>query len=502
MISLLFGLSLPGCDNKVAPPVKTMPKKSRLSKLAQIKRDGVLHVLTRSAPTTYYAVTNGHAGLEYDLVSLFAKQLGVRVQFHTANNLSELLTKTAQGEVDLAAAGLAITESRAQKIRFATPYHEIVEQVIYRSGTSRPKSPGDLNAGILEVVKDSSYVDSLKKLRKTVAPQLNWLTNPELDSNSLITLLDQGLIDYTVVDSTQALLIQRFYPQLHIAFDISSARQIGWALPQSADNSLYHAVNDFFQQIKQDQTLAQLLERYYGHVGSLDYVDKCKFYQHQQSRLPLYKPSFISAAKEQNLDWRLLAAIGYQESHWEDSAISPTGVRGLMMLTSDTALQVGIKDRTDPNQSIKGGALYFRQQLKKIPERIAEPDRTWFALAAYNIGYGHLEDARVLTRQQGRNPDKWLDVKATLPLLTQQYWFIQTRYGYARGEEPVVYVENVRNYYDLLVWLTTEKHEKQLFSKKYSHFGAEKWRFFFQKLSDWLVETKTWFDAQLHSIPI
>lgn len=499
IIGLIYLLSLSACDNRIATPTKPVEKKTKLSKLAQIKRDGVLHVLTRTAPSSYYRVANGHAGLEYDLVILFAKQLGVKVRFHTAKTFPELFNKTAQAEVDIAAAGLAITESREKRVRFSDSYHEIVEQVIYRSGTARPKTLLDLNNGILEVVKDSSHVDSLKALQKTVVPELTWLTNTKQDSNDLIALLDQGLIDYTITDSTQTLLNQRFYPKLQIAFDISAPRKIAWALPKSTDNSLYDAVNAFFKQIKQDKTLEQLLERYYGHVGSLDYVDKCKFYQHQQNRLPLYKPYFVSAAKQQGLDWRLLAAIGYQESHWENSAISPTGVKGLMMLTNDTALHLGIADRTDPGESIKGGALYFRQQLKKIPQRIPEPDRTWFALAAYNVGYAHLHDARILTRQQGRNPDKWLDVKETLPLLTEEQWFMQTKHGYARGDEPVMYVENVRNYYDLLVWLSTEKPAQE---KKTPDSVQERLKYFFQKAVDFLTETKKSFVTQISSISL
>lgn len=126
------------------------------------------------------------------------------------------------------------------------------------------------------------------------------------------------------------------------------------------------------------------------------------------------------------------------------------------MLTQGTAKQLGIKDRTDPVQSITGGALYFKQRLKKIPSRIQEPDRTWFALASYNVGFGHLEDARKITENRKGNPDKWLDVKESLPLLSKKKWYKHARYGYARGQEPVNYVENIRSYYDLLVWLTAE----------------------------------------------
>jgi membrane-bound lytic murein transglycosylase F len=168
---------------------------------------------------------------------------------------------------------------------------------------------------------------------------------------------------------------------------------------------------------------------------------------------------FETAAEENDLDWRLLAAMGYQESHWDPDAVSPTGVRGIMMLTLKTAKDLGIKDRLVPNNSIEGGARYFRQTLDRIPPSITEPDRTWMAMAAYNVGYGHLEDARVIAEQLGKNPDLWIDVKTTLPLLAKRKWYKKTRYGYARGWEPIQYVENIRSYYDILKWVDESNKE-------------------------------------------
>ena len=340
-------------------------------------------------------------------------------------------------------------------MRFAPAYDEITEQIIYRSGRRRPKNADDLAKGILEVVKGTSHINSLKKLQKKT-PALEWYVNDDLDTDGLLYLVNEGLIDYTVADSNQIKLIRRFYPKLNIAFNITEPRKLAWALSPSRDNSLYDEVVHFFADIKKDKTLDQLIERHYGHATSLNYVGLCKFREHKKKRLPLYQAYFEEAAKKYNFDWRLLAAIGYQESHWLKNARSPTGVRGIMMLTRGTARQMGIKNRNDPKQSIMGGARYFRHRIDKIPERIPEPDRTWMALAAYNVGYGHLEDARRLTQKLGGNPDKWIDVKKTLPLLSQKKWYKQTRHGYARGKEPVRYVENIRSHYELLVWLTGE----------------------------------------------
>lgn len=444
LIACLCSFLITHCDSKVSQ-----------TKLERIKQSGVLHVLTRSDPTTYYQGADGFVGLEYDLINLFAEHLGVKANIEVPNSFDELLNKIEQGNADIAAAGLTITETRQKTMRFAPVYQEITEQVIYRAGTRRPIDTSSLNEGILEVVKSTSHVDSLEKLKQS-HPNLTWQINQQFDTNGLLFLVNEGLIDYTIADSNQATLVRRFYPKLNIAFDISSPRQLAWALPLSDDASLYDEVVTFFNRIKADKTLDQLLEKHYGHASSLSYVDNCQFRHHQKSRLPQYLSYFQLAGMLYDIDWRLLAAIGYQESHWAASAVSAYGVEGIMMLTNDTADFLDVKDRTDPKQSIDGGARYFKQRLNLISDKIPEPDRTWFALASYNVGIGHLEDARQLTIQQGGNPDKWMDVKQRLPLLMEEKWHQQTKYGFARGKEPVQYVENIRSYYDLLVWLTEE----------------------------------------------
>ena len=456
----LFSLSIiTSCDNY-------SPQHRGFSKLDQVKLEGTINVLTRQDPTTYYEGSEGLTGLEYDLVMLFAKHLNVKVNFIFPDSFEDVLIQISEDKADIAAAGLTITEQRSKSMHFASPYQEITEQIIYRSGNKKPRSTNDLSKGIIEIVKGTSHIDILSKL-KTDHPDLNWNINDQLKTEGLLYLVNEGLIDYTIADSHLASTIKHFYPKLNIAFDITSPRQLAWALPLSNDNSLFDEVNLFFKQIKQDKTLEHLLEKHYGNKGNLSYVGNCTFRQHMESRLPAYEHLFKAEAKKHDIDWRLLAAIGYQESHWRSDVTSPTGVKGLMMLTTGTAKELGIKDRTAPAQSIAGGALYFKQRLKKIPDRIQEPDRTWFALASYNVGFGHLEDARILTVKRKGNPDKWLDVKESLPLLSQKKWYKQTRYGYARGKEPVRYVENIRSYYDLLVWLTEENQiEKNVMSIK------------------------------------
>jgi membrane-bound lytic murein transglycosylase F len=176
------------------------------------------------------------------------------------------------------------------------------------------------------------------------------------------------------------------------------------------------------------------------------------FTSNMRKTLPNYQQLIQQVAAEYQLDWHLLAAIAYQESHWNPLATSPTGVRGMMMLTLPTARELGVQDRLDPLQSLRGGARYLKNIKRRLPQRIAEPDLTWFALAAYNIGMGHLEDARVITQRQGRDPDVWVDVMAYLPYLQKSKYYEKARYGYARGSEPVTYVQNIRHYYSILQW--------------------------------------------------
>jgi membrane-bound lytic murein transglycosylase F len=231
-------------------------------------------------------------------------------------------------------------------------------------------------------------------------------------------------------------------------------------MAHAEDASLYQAMETFFDRIREDGTLTQLIERHYGHIGRLNFVELRTFVRHLDNRLPKYRAFFEEAAEIIDTDWRLLAAIGYQESHWNPKAKSPTGVRGIMMLTLATAKQMKIKSRLDPKQSIIGGAKYLRFIKRKLPDRIPEPDRLWLTLAGYNVGFGHIEDARILTKQLGDDPDKWAEVKKHLPKLSLKKWYKQLKRGYARGKEPVNYVDNIRAYYELLKWQLRQREAK------------------------------------------
>ncbi len=442
----------------VAIPLYSKPP---LSQLQQIQQRGTLKILTLNAASTYYLGDNGPDGFEYQLSRMFAEYLGVKPQIIVVERFAELYPELTFGSGDIIAAGVSEQDDVSHRyIQYGPGYHQVTQQLLYRKILhDRPKSLGDIKNGVIEVIEGSSEQRLLKRLSKNY-PDLSWNIVKDIAIEELIELVDQGLVDYLLADSHEIALQRRFFPELRIAFELGEAKQLRWAVKSGEDSSLLLAMRDFFAEVKKDGRLEQLIHRYYSHVARFNYSDLQTFTLHSKERLPKYRDIFEREAAKVGLDWKLLAAIGYQESLWNPKAKSPTGVRGLMMLTRNTAKQVKIKNRLDPEQSIIGGARYFKRVLKKIPERIKNPDRLWLALASYNIGYGHLEDARRITQQMKDDPDKWIDVKKYLPLLSRKKWYKNTKHGYARGSEPVKYVENIRKYYDLLSWMELKQDEQ------------------------------------------
>lgn len=420
------------------------------NQLEQILERGELRVVSRYGLTSYYNNGGELAGFEYELAQRFADYLGVTLKVTVPENLSKTLEMIESGQADIAAAGLTITRARQNRLRFGPIYHEVTQQLIYRHGSSPPRDITEISSGQLEIVANSSHAEQLAVLQQEIPP-LSWIENPNIDTSGLLELVQLELIDYTVVDSNEMAASHSLYPELRVAFDVSDPQPLAWGMRRSDDMSLQVAVNTFFEVIENSGYLDQLIEKYFGHIRRFDYVDSRAIHRRIQTHLPQYESILKAAALAYDYDWRLLAAIAYQESHWNPEAVSSTGVRGLMMLTQATANEMGVIDREDPEQSIFAGTAYLTIMKNRLPERIAEPDRTWLALAAYNIGLGHLEDARVLTEKNGGNPDRWADVRENLPLLAKQQWFSQTRYGYARGAEPVRYVGNIRRYYDIML---------------------------------------------------
>jgi membrane-bound lytic murein transglycosylase F len=424
------------------------------SVLEQILRSGELRVVTRNLPSAYYLGAAGPQGPEYDLAANFAASLGVRLYIYSVPNSTDVLRELAARRAHIAAAGLTRGQSLPSGLGYGPPYQQVREHLIFRMGASRPANIGSAGRGHIEVVAGSAHAQTLQDFRVR-HPELAWVENPSTETEELLYRLSKREFDYTVADSNEFAISRAFHPEIRIAFDLNTGKSLAWAV-DGRDTSLLNRVTAFFAGIRADGTLTDILNTYYASRDRFDYIQSRDFIGHVETRLPQYRHWFKEAAEEVSVDWRLLAAIGYQESHWDPTATSFTGVRGVMMLTEETARSLDILDRTDPRASIFGGARYFARIRNRMPQRIAEPDRTWMALAAYNVGIGHLEDARILTQLHGKNPDVWADVSEHLPLLTQEKWYTRVKRGYARGWEPVRFVQNIRGYRDILDWVAAD----------------------------------------------
>jgi membrane-bound lytic murein transglycosylase F len=417
----------------------------------QIKILGELRVVTRSGPLAFYRDSDGvPQGPEYELAQRFADEMGVKLKISPMRSYAEIYQALTTGRAHLAAAGLKVPVKAVAGVAFGPTYARVREHLVYLRGAVRPGSLADIGNGDLEIPAGSSHAKTLRVARDSI-PNLAWMENASTNSQVLLDGVAAGAIDYTIADSTEFALAHDEHPDLRIAFDFPGDQSLAWAA-STHDIAFLRDVTWYFSRLKTDGELTAIVNRYYGRPDDPEFAGNDGFMRHLQSRLPLYRKWFEEAAEQSSQDWRLLAAIGYQESKWNPGASSSAGAKGLMQLTEKSASEARVTDPADPRQSIFGGARYFRYVYAKIPTHIPEPDRTWFALAAYNIGYGHLEDARVLTQKAGSDPDSWEDVRQFLPLLEQEYWYTRTENGYARGWEPVRYVDNVRDYRDMLEW--------------------------------------------------
>ena len=433
LISLVFVLA--ACSNGA-------------DRLEKIKAKGELVVLTRNAATTFYESREGNMGVEYEMAQAFADSLGVRARFIQKDDVSSLFDGINNGKADFSAAGLTRTLEREKEFLFGPDYQNVTQQLVCRRGGKKPKNFDDLTGIEIIVPTDSSYVEQLNKI-KVSHPDIQWKEVSDTDTETLLENVWEKKIDCTIADSNIVAVNRRYFPELSVRFDITEPESLAWVL-RKKDTDMQFLINDWFSEYKDSGKLEEVMHRYYGYIEGFDYVDVRAYQRKIKSHLPKYIKSFKQTAIKNKINWTLLAAQAYQESHWRAKAKSPTGVRGMMMLTRTTAKELGIKNRLDANSSIKGGALYLNKLKKRLPESVSEPDRTWIALAAYNVGMGHIWDARKLATELNKNPDSWQELATVLPLLTKKKYYKNLKHGYTRGYEPVSYVKNIRDYQDML----------------------------------------------------
>ena len=417
--------------------------------LSDLRQSGELVVISRESPTTWYEGSNGATGPEHDYLVSFAEYLDVNLRFDIRENNQAVIDAVANGKGHLGAAGFINHPALEQHgLVFGPEIQNVQQKVICRRNNGQ--LPGNIDELVdykLVVVAGSGYEANLLEMQED-HENLTWESVSDTNVEQLLERVWRREIDCTVGNSSALTIKRRFYPELQTAFVIGEDQSLAWLLSPEW-TVLDDAIEDWLDYIEDNGELLILKDRYYI-AEEFDYVDMRLMIRRIESRLPKLKPIFEQAAEKYDLPWTLLAAQAYQESHWNRRAKSPTGVRGIMMLTLVTAKEMGVESRLDARQSIMGGAKYINSLESQVPESVIGEDRWWYALTAYNLGMGHVHDARALASELGLDPDKWQDFKGVLPLLEQEKYYKDLKYGFARGSEPVSYVQRIRNYHNIL----------------------------------------------------
>jgi membrane-bound lytic murein transglycosylase F len=382
---------------------------------------------------------------------------GVRLNVVFADGAAALLARITRGEAQVGAGGLFQSASGDSDeipganagLAWSTGYHAVEPVLIYNVDGFHPRRFDDLDNAVVAYPAHTGMDRQLAAVRRS-HPEVRWQPVDVVSADALIAQVADGTISYAVVASSDAAMARNVYLDFDVAFPAGPQHEFAWAVAPGYPE-LREALDAFFARLRKDGTLARLADRYFGNSRQVERIDAGVFQERIRKALPEWRSTFVDAQAKSGVEWRLLAALAYQESQWDPAATSETGVRGLMQLTEDTARAVGVADRLDPKAAAIGAAKYLAELKRKLPSRITEPDRTWLALAAFNIGLGHLEDARILAQRQKLNPDLWSDVRKVLPLLAEPDYYVTLKNGYARGGMPVAFVGRVRGYYDILL---------------------------------------------------
>jgi membrane-bound lytic murein transglycosylase F len=428
---------------------------------------GELVVMVRPGPGTYFPGLDGEpTGLETELARRFAAEQKLPVRFVTPDDATHLIDEVAQGRAHVGAGGLfrpadapptpasmpAVGDTPAPPpagVLWTSGYHAVEPVLIYNADGYKPASWRDLDGENVVYVASTGLHPEIEAVRGA-HPGVRFEARALPSTAALIGEVSDGRISYAIVASNVAAIARNSYLGFEVAFPVGGRRQLAWAVAPHLPG-LRDDIDRFFVKLARNGTLQRLIDRYFTPLRQVPRIDAATLRERIRTLLPEYRRLFQAAQEATGLEWRLLAAIAYQESQWDPLATSETGVRGIMQLTADTARHLGDIDRLEPKASIAAAAQYLHDLKNKLPPRIREPDRTWLALAAFNIGIGHLEDARILAQKQKLNPDSWSDVKKTLPLLAVPEFYELTKNGYARGGMPVAFVDRVRAYYDVLL---------------------------------------------------
>jgi membrane-bound lytic murein transglycosylase F len=415
--------------------------------LQKIQKTGEITVVTRNNAHCYYLYRDQPMGFEYEMARAFAEFLGVRLRVKVVDRWKDMVAALNTGSAALIAANTPNTPKWQTEVSFSDGYMEVAQQIIAHRKNSSIKTAADLSGKTVDVRKGSAYQQRLMEL-KDQGIDLAIRLHDDLPTEELIQKVADEEIDFTIANSNIILINRRNYPGVVPTGSINNSLQLSWAVHLKSIE-LLERVNAFLKQIKKSGKFDSIYNKYYGDTADFDYVDLKTFHKRVKARLSRYSTFIKAAAKKHGFDWRLIAAQIYQESHLNPWAKSHAGARGLMQILPSTGTSLGVRDLFDPVQNINAGVQHLKNLFEHFDTAKGQ-DRLLIALAAYNIGEGHIHDARKLARKKGLDPNKWESLSKTLPLLRYKKYYRHTKYGFCRGTEPLRYIKQIMIYYDVL----------------------------------------------------
>lgn len=424
-----------------------------------IDERGVLRVLTRNNPVTYFLYRGRPFGFEYELARMLADELGVRLEMVVPPDRESLESWLLKGKGDLIAASMTITPKREQRMAFSKPYLIVDEVVVKQEGREGPATLEDLAGAKVHLRRSSSAWESLSRLKRKRGLEVELVAVPEsVETEELIARVASGAIPLTVADS-HILDVERTYgvaaepafalppgPAAALAASEPGSKAIGFAVRPTA-GKLRAAVNDFVGRHYRGRKYNIYRRRYFEDARRIRNFKTSRV--DRTGRISPYDEIFRAVASKYELDWRLMAAQAYVESGFDPRATSWVGARGLFQVMPVTATSLGYARLEDPLVGTKAGIAYMNRLLSRFDPLLPFGERVWMALAAYNAGLGHVHDARRLAPQLGLDPDKWFGhVEQAMLALSKPEHARKARHGYCRGREPVAYVAHIREVYE------------------------------------------------------
>jgi membrane-bound lytic murein transglycosylase F len=422
---------------------------------SRILQNNEIKIVTRFGPSDYYEIKSEENGYTYDVMKGFADFIGVKLTVITMDSLEDAINALNNREVDILA-NMGITNN----VKTSYAYNKVNQYIVYNSKyTAKPNEINDLNGNDIEIIDSIIIRNNLDSFLKSI--DMNLIISKEKNIDEIINLIKDNKVKYTVLNNNELAIFNKYFPEIKIGFTIGENIPSTWAIPENTNHQLEEKLSEYFTQILKTNKLKKFYTKHFTGKLQYTFVGTRSFLADFLNVFPLYEFYFKKYAKLYNHDWRLLASIGYQESKWDKDAVSYTGVRGLMMLTKNTSKEMNVEDREDPIQSIEGGAKYLKKMLRSLPDNINNDDKIWYAIASYNIGFRHIEDAMKMADNEGVDSGNWYLLEPYILRLSQSKYYKNTKYGYARGWETLKYVQNIRQYYDILVFLDSQDNNNE-----------------------------------------